>query len=125
MPQNLRITPSDGYIHVRAKGAFSFSDFENGKQSIVEAAINQRCLRVLVDSTDAETALSVTDQHRSAEHAVKNWLPGLRIAIVFKKCVLEDPDPIHFVEVARNRGAAIKDFGTIEEAVDWLVPPAS
>ena len=119
------IEPVDGYLYVRFSGeALRIRDgFESAVAAhhilIKTACEKYGCRKVLLDLRNVTRSIGLTEEHIAAAVAIKQWLPGQRVAFVASDSYFADAGG-HMERVACNRGAALQIFRHIDEAKAWL-----
>lgn len=123
---NLEIEVDGGILKARVLGVFSLAHANAALMDLLEAVGNAGVSRVLVDCSGLEGLASTLEQFQHAtffaEQTVKaagSTIPGAsKFAYVFTGAF---QDPTNFGEtVAVNRGANVRTFGSVAEAIDWL-----
>ncbi|RPH69124.1 hypothetical protein EHM76_07285 [bacterium] len=120
MPVNIKVIRSKDFIKTTVTGVL---DFAVSKQALLDIApqIDQTGgFEILVDTREAEPALSIIDIFRLGESLAAH--PSLRRSrIAFLKS-MRDGQQAEFLEtVTANRGVRAQVFTEFEEAIAWLV----
>lgn len=125
MGLSLRIEPRDTYLYVVLTGAFSLPEAKTLSLRILDACVEHRITKVLVDVHAVSGPISVMERFDYAEFLsqkhleyVARKLPPARFAYVGTEPII---DPGRFGEtVAVNRGMAIRATTDLREALRWL-----
>jgi hypothetical protein len=120
MPINIKVIQTRDFVKTTVSGVL---DFAVSKQALLEIAsqIEQPGeYEILVDTREAETALSMIDIFQLGEALAAH--PSLRRSkIAFLKS-MKDSQQAEFLEtVTANRGVRAQVFTDFEEAITWLV----
>ena len=120
MPVNIRVIRPKDFIKTTVTGIL---DFAVSRQALLEIAsrIEQPGeYEILVDTREAEPALSMIDIFQLGEALATH--PSLRRSkIAFLKS-MKDSQQAEFLEtITANRGVYTKVFTDFEEAITWLV----
>lgn len=114
------------YLHVTARGSFELKQAQQLFQRVVDSCIGYQLPKVLVDCNGVKGTTGTLDKFsfsifgadRMLQVLASGQLPAMRIAFVGN---IKELDPGRFGEtVALNRGAAVKESDTFEEAFEWL-----
>ena len=109
----------DDILYVRLSGEFPkelLCRQENLFQPLIEACLNQKCEKGLIDVRDLQVDFDTIGMFRAGVDASFLSRVGLRIAMVARKHMI---DPF-FDDVASNRGAVTGIFTDNNSARDWL-----
>ena len=108
-----------GYLVVRFTGAGTLEEAWRQFETIVEHCERADKNKLLLDFTEAQTEISLTDRYFLGERAKIFARKASKIATVGRP---EQIDPRRFGEmVARNRWVNVRTFTNAEEAAKWLL----
>ena len=108
----------DGYIEVVLKGPYTTAEFPWVYDQVLRAVEGRREPRVLLNLLAVEGMPSLLDRFLFGQTASLTLPRTLKLAAVAAEPLL---DPQRFGErVAQNRGAWVRVFGSMAEAVEWL-----
>ncbi len=105
-------------LHIKTHGILTASNANQMLAEIVEAMSRYQCTKQIVDHSDTDMTLSVTEYYQRPKineqiGISRSW----KIAMVFK--TLDDKS--QFMEtVFRNRGYKFLQFSSLEEAKSWI-----
>jgi hypothetical protein len=120
MPVNIKVIRPRDFIKTTVTGVL---DFKVSRQALLEIAsqIDQPGeYEILVDTREAEPALSIVDIFQLGEALAAH--PSLRWSKVAFLKSKKDSQQAEFLEtVTANRGVRAQVFTDFEEAVTWLV----
>jgi len=132
MPMNSRIQPEANYLYVEVSGPFELGEALALTEGFLEACVEHKLSKVLVDTRLVTGTLTLTERFRYADVLAGRVieLVGLgrlkppQLAYVGSPPIL---DPEEFgVLVALNRGVSMKTAPNIAQALAWLgLPPSS
>jgi hypothetical protein len=120
MPINIKVIHTKDFIKTTVTGVLNF---EISKQALLDIAsqIEQPGeYEILLDTREAETALSVVDIFQLGEAlAVHSSIRRSKIAFLTS---IRDTKEAEFLETTTaNRGLRVRMFTDFEEAITWLV----
>jgi hypothetical protein len=108
-----------GYLAVRFIGAGTVEEILRQFESIVEHCERANKNKLLLDFTEAQAEISLTDRYFFGERAKILARKASKVATVARP---EQLDPRRFGEmVARNRWVNVRTFTNAEEAAKWLL----
>src|SRR5215510_7591488 len=108
-----------GYLVVRFTGAGTLEEAWKQFESIVEHCERANKNKLLLDFTEAQTEISLTDRYFLGERAKIFGSQASKVATVGRP---EQFDPRRFGEmVARNRWINVRTFTNAEDAAKWLL----
>ncbi len=108
----------DGYVEVVLKGPYTTAEFPWAYDQVVRAVEKRPAPRVLLNLLAIEGTPTLLERFLFGQTASLTLPRTLKLAAVATEPLL---DPQRFGEqVAQNRGAWVRAFGTVAEAVEWL-----
>jgi hypothetical protein len=117
MPYNFKVKGKIGIVSTEPEEPITNSSAERFFSEIVDLAGSASVSKILIDARKIRVDLNVMQRFDFGEKAAQIFR-GLKIAFVTEPPLY---DPRHFGEiVAYNRGAHIREFQTVEEAMLWL-----
>ncbi len=126
MPMSIRTQPEAGYLYAEFAGEFALSEAQTLTAQYLEACIELKLARVLVDTRRVSGKLSVTERFHYADFVARRVIEAVgqgRLEMPQLAYVGSSPllDPEKFgVTVALNRGVRTTTVETIDEALRWL-----
>ncbi len=117
--------PRPRYLYVAVTGEFTPESAEAAYRALLQAAVQQRSARVLMDCSRVQGTMGAAERlafgsFMADEQArVQPQLPpDFRIAIYALAPLM---DPSHYVQVvSNNRGVRSKSSDTLQELLSWL-----
>jgi hypothetical protein len=109
----------DGVLHVRLSGKFPqelLRRQENLFSPLVDACLQYRCKKALIDARDLQTDLDTMALFRAGQDAPFLTSSGLRVALLARN----DQQDSFFDNVAFNRGSLMGIFTDQGAALEWL-----
>lgn len=118
MPETVTIREKLKLIHVESSGDIGVDDLRGSLAEILKFHQERGFTRVLVDATKQESMPETMPVFEFGE-AVSAALGSVKIAIAHSPRTWEKIQ--YFITVARQRGAHVQAFDTIDEARKWLL----
>ena len=107
-----------GFLWVRAAGRYKLARSMSMIRFVRELAERHGVTRVLLDTTAVPQPIPDMERYTLAMAAVENWR-GLKVAGIDST----EPPEGFFENVAVNRGARVRVFGSETQALEWLLDP--
>jgi hypothetical protein len=118
VPEEIRIEPREGYLHVEVSGVFDKSRAEQFLRELLEASREHDLGKILVDIRELEGPIPVVARFDLARMTAKERTHPVRMA------VLEGEGQVannrFFEDVAVNRGTPVKVTIDPDAALEWL-----
>lgn len=112
----LSIIPGTQIALFHWKGPISIDDRKNNRKIIADFCAKEAIQSVIVDGRDQKPTTSTMETFKFSKEIPREFR-GLRVAVVH---ACNDNSLKFLCTVAANRGAAMKEFHSIEEAQAWL-----
>jgi hypothetical protein len=126
MPLTVKYEDRKDYLYALVEGAYDFESTIQSYTGILETGANRHAVRVVIDARTATGGPSVIERYEIVTAAIHKYYDliqtpgyvGCRFAMVGQAPLL---DVRHFCEtVANNGGLILKDFETMDEALEWI-----
>ena len=127
MSRITKIEPLRDHLRITVEGTYSLDDSLRILDQVLEAAVQHRMTRVLVDHRQEEGSPTTLERYETMTQAQKKYMELLvhqKIPFVRFAALGNVPriDPNGFGEtVATNRGLPLRVFADEAKALDWLL----
>jgi hypothetical protein len=120
MPVNIKVIRPKDFIRTTVTGVLDFAVSKNALLDIASQIDRPGEYEILVDTREAESALSMIDIFQLGEALAAH--PSLRRSKVAFLKSKKDSQQAEFLEtITANRGVCAQVFTDFEDAVTWLV----
>lgn len=125
MAEIISINLEINYLHISFSGPYErLRKIDAHARKILEASNKRKCSNLLLDFSETSSLDEITtiEEHDLAEFIQKIITHEYRVAIVFPK-LSNNPGVMigkHLENVAVNRGAALRVFYQLSDAVSWI-----
>ena len=121
MPETVVVREDLQIIHVDSYGDVTIEDLESSLDAVLQIRRERGLTKVLVDASKETSLPSLMRIYDFGSNVAAN-LRGVRIAVAISPHTQED---LSFMEtVARNRGALVAVFVSVDAALAWLMSEA-
>lgn len=120
MAVNIKIIRPKDFIRTKVDGTLSLDASRKLLVSIASLIEEQSDYHVLVDTREAQVALSTADLYELGVAIAS--LPAIAHSMTAILAPLSEEERARFLElVAQNRGARVRVFTSFEEAITWIL----